>query len=389
MPAAIRRNPNRAAIAMWDFSWLLRHYETGEFEHWDAVLDQLVARGYNAIRIEIFPALVAANGQGEIIPEHRFEKTDWSPTLWGNHYTTTVNPREALKAFIPRCLDRGLLISYSSWFLGDAADKVDGPAEFVRVWDETLRFLQENDLLHNVYYVDLLNEYPLFHGFSWLTHRLDAALHEKHRALGVHEWKPDANYSDPASRALYVSFARDAIAALQLKWPDLDFLFSLTYHAQTDWQVMTAVPMAALDVHHWFIHHDLLGKDSGYWDYLHPLAKNDLHFAAAQRGLLANWSQHQPALTAWMDEKLSLLAAHGRRLHCPVGNTEGWGVINWLDHPALTWEVTKKTAELGVALGCKHSFRFNCTSNFTHPHFARLWNDVAWHQKLTAQIRYE
>lgn len=40
------------AIAMWDFSWLLRHHRLGEFEDWDKVLDGLVARGYNAIRID-------------------------------------------------------------------------------------------------------------------------------------------------------------------------------------------------------------------------------------------------------------------------------------------------------------------------------------------------
>jgi hypothetical protein len=37
---------HRAAIAMWDFSWLLRHYSTGEFENWDIILDGLVKRGY-------------------------------------------------------------------------------------------------------------------------------------------------------------------------------------------------------------------------------------------------------------------------------------------------------------------------------------------------------
>ena len=44
------------AIAMWDFSWLLRHHPAGEFWDWSKVLDELVERGYNAVRIDVFPA---------------------------------------------------------------------------------------------------------------------------------------------------------------------------------------------------------------------------------------------------------------------------------------------------------------------------------------------
>ena len=57
----LKRN---TAIAMWDFSWLHRHHPAGSFEDWDRVLDGLVDRGYNAIRMDAFPALVAADSEG-------------------------------------------------------------------------------------------------------------------------------------------------------------------------------------------------------------------------------------------------------------------------------------------------------------------------------------
>lgn len=64
------------AIAMWDFSWVLRHdpgHEIGsEFSNWDLVLDELWARGYNAIRFDIFPHLVARQSDGKIL-----ESVDW------------------------------------------------------------------------------------------------------------------------------------------------------------------------------------------------------------------------------------------------------------------------------------------------------------------------
>ena len=169
MASSVSRLTRPAAIAMWDFSWLLRHYATGEFENWDTVLDGLVKRGYNAIRFDVFPALVAPDPEGRVIEEHQFPKSDWKPTMWGGQYSTTIQPRRALKEFIPRCLDRGLLLGLSTWFFGNGVERIEGADGFVRAWDQTLTFLKDNDLLHNIYYVDLLNEYPLFHGFSWLT----------------------------------------------------------------------------------------------------------------------------------------------------------------------------------------------------------------------------
>ena len=41
------------AIAMWDFSWL----ERIEYDDWDKSLDELQERGYNALRIECYPAI--------------------------------------------------------------------------------------------------------------------------------------------------------------------------------------------------------------------------------------------------------------------------------------------------------------------------------------------
>ena len=42
------------AITMWDSSWLRRRYAGGGFESFDTALDELVERGYNAVRIVHF-----------------------------------------------------------------------------------------------------------------------------------------------------------------------------------------------------------------------------------------------------------------------------------------------------------------------------------------------
>ena len=385
-----------AAIAMWDFSWLLRHepgHEVGsEFADWDKVLDGLVERGYNAIRLDAFPALVATGPDGQLTESFHFPRNSKRPAMWGNQHPTTIHPRRALKEFIPRCLDRGILLGLSTWFHGPGVETVKGLDGFVRVWDETLRFLKDNDLLHNIYYVDLLNEYPLFSGFKWLRDQMDGdikAREEKAKTEGVYEWKEKAgNYNNAASRRFYTGFANDVIGRLQKNWPDLDFLFSLTYNGSADWRVMAPTTIAALDVHYWFVMNPLLGdKASGYWQNIHKLAETDEAFPRVQEALLKNWTTHKPQLIEWMDQQMAEVAALGRQHDKPVGNTEGWGIINWLDHPSLSWDIIKDAAEICAGLGRKHGYRFNCTSNFTHPQFPRLWADVAWHKRMTEKIR--
>ena len=142
-----------------------------------------------------------------------------------------------------------------------------------------------------------------------------------------------------------------------------------------------------MDVHNWFVMNPLLGDKTGYWENIHGLADNDILFPRVQEALLKNWSAHKPALIAWMDQHMAEVAAVGRQHNKPVGNTEGWGSINWLDHPAFTWDIIKEAGEICVGLGRKHGYRFLCTSNFTHPQFPRLWADVAWHRRLTTMIR--
>ena len=52
-------SPKRLAIAMWDFSWLFMHYKGGAFENYDKVTDELLERGFNTVRIDAFPLIIA------------------------------------------------------------------------------------------------------------------------------------------------------------------------------------------------------------------------------------------------------------------------------------------------------------------------------------------
>src|ERR1019366_1547854 len=57
---AARQPKHPRAISMWEFSWIERRWDGAGYEDWDRALDELVERGYNAVRIDPFPHLLAS-----------------------------------------------------------------------------------------------------------------------------------------------------------------------------------------------------------------------------------------------------------------------------------------------------------------------------------------
>ena len=66
-------------ITMWDFSWLERRWPGAGYEDWDQALDELKLRGYEAVRIDAYPHLLALD------PKRRWEiRPEWSTQDWGS-----------------------------------------------------------------------------------------------------------------------------------------------------------------------------------------------------------------------------------------------------------------------------------------------------------------
>lgn len=394
----IRKITQPLAIAMWDFSWLLRHHPAGEFEDWDRVLDGLAERGYNAIRMDAFPHLVAATPDGKVTEEYYYPKGDWVPAMWGNTYTMYARPREGLLEFLPKCRARNIRVGLATWFMA-YADQIQGLDGFVRVWDETLAFLQQHDLLDNTLYVDVLNEYPFFHGFNWLKQKINEVKDSKVEEVlpagedksGANQWQAVTAKYNEVQRSYYKHFITAALQKLSAKWPGLDFFASQTYNFEAPWQDMDYSQFAAMDIHYWFMMHEKLNGGTGYWENIHSIGScpNDLGFAQVQKKVQENWNGNKTELVEWMEGNMRTVAEIGKKWNIPYGNTEGWGPINWMDHPALSWDLVKEAGEICARLGAKYGYMFNCSSNFTHPQFGRLWNDVKWHQKVTSIIRGE
>lgn len=360
-------------IAMWDFTWLEQHHRGGSFADYDRVIDELVERGYEAVRIDVFPHLIAADQQGNRQEVFHFDHDRLGFALWGRSFSLEHNVHATLVEFIHKLQDRGIKIGLSSWVravregrhasIGDVND-------FVRIWDETLTFLKVNGCLETVIYVDLLNEYPLWHEY-------------------IHFKEKYASFADssPEQEEFCQTFAKAALTALRLKWPELRFFFSQTENhfsyrdLHKDYSLFDG-----LDVHMWMTHNPELVNYVKYLDESHTMS-TDIHFRECNQTVHDRYFQNEEICNRWMEEHIAQVANLGRKFHIPVGNTEGWGVINWGEHPYLEWDMIKHAGLVSAQLAADYGYSFICSCNFCHPHFTGIWDDLAWHHKITDIIR--
>jgi len=388
------------AIAMWDYSWLLRHHKYGSFEDWNKVLNELVERGYNAIRIDCMPQFVAAGNDGKLQEEFFHKREVWKPAYWGNQFSMYSRPREALLEFMKKCEQKAVRVGLATWFMGHGTERnlefkgIDG---FVRAWDETLEFLKQNDLLKNVIYVDLLNEYPLWHGFEWFKKEMNLRGNEKL----FRENNPDANVPDEVfqkrkgkgytilQQEFYQGFIDTVISTLKKKWPQLTFFTSQTGGGGEGalWKQIDFKNFGAIDAHFWFTQNSEFTSKTAVAGLNMFRTQKDSGFKEGYENALKYWRKNEQKLAGWMEEKIKYVGDLGKKYSIPIGNTEGWGAVFWQDHPLLGWEFIKEAADVAVDISLKHGYKFICTSNFTHPQFEGIWRDLAWHRQITERIK--
>ena len=375
------------AIAMWDFSWILRHHRYGEFENWDRVLGELVERGYNAIRFDVMPQFVVSTKEGEVMDEFRSVREDWKPAMWGNDYTMSFRPREALLEFLPLCKKHGVKVGLATWFLPHGTGRTDIFTEkggLQRAWFETLSFLKAHDLLENVIYVDLLNEYPVNHGYDWLKNELIQRADAQKFKLNNPDAHIPESFSSGKKRSdlrswFYNDYMNKLIVELKTEFSELDLFASLDQGLDK----IDLSTYAALDFHIWFAHNKIMKKlwEIGERDQSVKLYEQNAH-------LYAHWKENKTTLVKWVEDRIDNVSKMAADHNIVCGNTEGWGPVLWYDHPELDWRFTKESADICVDFALKHdNYKFICTSNFTHPHFKGMWNDVKWHQQITSRIK--
>lgn len=392
------------AITMWDSSWIRRRYVGGGFESFDKALDELVERGYNAVRIDAFPHMIANAPDGtnseRFLDPPGVAHQKYGFAQWGSPWTVYIHPRRDIVEFLKKCEARGVSVILSTWLkptIEPRNEWMEGAADLVRVWDETLCFLKENDCLKSVVAVDIHNEFPNGACNQWLFQQLSSMTRDTAEKTALQR-----------RIEFYRAYFNTVLTELRARWPEIPFSASQDNTFFEDDRDMDYSAFDWLDVHIWaqratcdFI------KDTGYVEALgnfgdpnhlytytgggyvsvNKRVPCDIRFEKMNDDLHEQWAKNRALCEEWMEECVAFVAETGKKYGIPYGCTEGWGTILWAEHPLLSWDLIKDAGMIAAKLGKKYGYAFNCQSNFCEPQFITLWRDVDYHKELTDIIK--
>lgn len=349
---------------MWDFSWLERRWPGAGYEDWGLALDELAERGYNAVRIDAYPHLLDAGAEKiwdiEVL---------WTTQDWGSPAPARVQVWPALPNFLRACRARGIRVALSSWFRQDAANtrmNIRSAADMARIWIRTLELLQREDLVHDLLYVDLCNEWP---GNLWAPFFVNDP--------------PEDEWAWQSERSM--AFMRESIALLRAEFPTVPF----TYSFNCENPRASRCDLGFLDLfepHIWMVnaHGYTFNPAIGYgFELTDPKGYYGIQKNAERvyRERADYWNE---GLVGLINGYAEVGRQHGR----PLVTTECWGIIDYKDWPLLDWGWVKEVCELGtLTAAATGAWAALATSNFCGPQFRGMWRDTAWHQRLTTAIK--
>jgi hypothetical protein len=353
------------AITMWDFSWLERRWPGAGYEDWDQALDELKVRGYDAVRLDAYPHLVAADAgrEWELLP-------CWNQQDWGSPALNRVVVQPHLNQFIEKCAEHGMLVGLSTWFRQDRDDlrrRIKSPEELGGVWQATLDSIAAAGLLDHILYVDLCNEFPLS-VWAPFFNPYDAFEH------------PDKQ--TPRHSPDGVRWMRDSIAVCRAAYPQLDYCFSFTTEYDT-WREQDVSFHDLLEPHIWMIMEGGFYQQVGY-SFERFDSKGYENVALHAEQLYRDKPDHWKAC---LQTVIDTIAEWGAVSGKPLITTECWSLVDYKDWPLLKWDWLQDLCDYGVRAASKTGrWAALGTSNFCGPQFVGMWRDVRWHQRLTEVI---
>jgi len=345
---------------MWDFSWLERRWPGAGYADIDLALDGLVERGYDAVRIDAYPHLVAAD------PRREWELPPvWNQQDWGSPALNRVCIQPHLDNFLAACARRGIAVGLSTWYREDRTQRrrhILTPEQQADQWIATLRSI--DPALHPVIlYVDLCNEWPFD---VW------APFFQPLRDHTPSDW------SSPASLA----WLERAVNRFREAFPSMPVTVSTA--SLPERYLGTRLPAVdLLEPHLWLANNSDFYARVGY-NYERFTSVGYENVVARAEPLYRSDPEHWQAI---LRERIDLLARCGRAQNLPLVTTECWAIVDYKDGPLLDWgwvqELTAHGVEHAVSTGAWAAI---ATSNFCGPQFHGMWDDIAWHRRLTDLI---
>lgn len=319
-------------------------------------------RGYNTVRIDPFPHLLATDPHKEWLlwPE-------WSVQDWGSPDVNRIVLLPALFEFLGKCRERRVLAGLSTWYRKDDADtrmKITGPEVMAANWIRTLELIEQAGFLDSILYVDLCNEWP---GEDWAPFM---------KPLTYGQW------DQPASLA----WMQKAIALVRERYSQMPLFFSVATGHMRSFEEHDLSYFDLMDPHIWMAqtrngeYYNEVGYHYGRFDtkgYTNMSLKAEQVYRARPQ----YWQEG-------LSDAIQQFAETSRKIRMPLITTECWGVVDYKDWPLLKWDWVKDLCVLGVQQAAASGRWLGmASSNFCGPQFVGMWRDKQWHQRVTGMIQ--
>lgn len=349
---------------MWDFSWI----ERPEYARLDVVLDELLERGYDAVRIDPFPHAWLDDGVDELVAS-----PIWTQFLWGSATPILLTGiRDRLIEFMRLASERGIAVLLSSWHRTDLdhrRDRLSDPLAAAGAWRRIIRTIERAGYGGSIWGVDICNEWahPQWAAPAYLHTGLPLEVPTTRSHPGLMQWY----------RTVVTEIRRHHSVPLIGSFSDeLDPLVGLP-DAQLDYYDVH-LWVSSLDDNRFYseIDYDLVGcpNDPRAWRALEGRAER--HYRRSPRAWLAS-------LESAIDHAAARAAEDGVQLL----TTEGWAIVGWKDGPGLDWGWIREIADAAVDAALRHpQWVALCSSNFCGPQYPGMWSDVEWHRRITDRI---
>lgn len=354
------------AITMWDFSWLERRWPGAGYEDWDRILDELLERGYNAVRIDAYPHLLAQGAR-----KTWTLKPCWSVEEWGSPALNSVQVQPALNQFIAKCRDRKIWVALSTWYREDVDNTrmtIESPQVMGAQWIKTLRSIKQAGLLDSILYVDLCNEWP---GDLWAPF-----FKNDPPKLTWGGW-----YTDPSMQWMQAS-----IEVVRGTFPELPLCYSFEVRDLSKYKGRSLGFVDLFEPHIWMVQ-----QNGGEFYEAVGYAYERFNHGGYEKLVRDGERLYREKQKHWdrlLVEQIHAVAQLSKQYKQPLVTTECWGLVNYKDWPLLDWDWIKELCALGTETAAATGrWLAIATSNFCGPQFVGMWRDVAWHQKLTQTIR--
>ncbi len=344
------------AITMWDYSWLERRWDGAGYEDWDKALDELVARGYDAVRIDAYPLFIWLDAQKTwgVMPRE-------NQSNWGSPIYNEIQVQPNLNIFMQKCADRGIMVGLSSWFRQDvdnSYEKISTPEDLAMSWKATLDSIPK-ELHKSILYVDLINELPIKVYTPFLPDDIDRS-----RA------------NEPMQM-----WMRESIAKLREYYPEFDYTFSSAILTNIENEDVSY--MDFIEPHIWMSSEEFYDSIGFTYEKFNPGS-----YEVTQKYAYKAYADKPEYWQKNLKDKIDRMVKYSISTGKPVITTECWAVTIYKDYPLFEWGWIKELCALGTKLAAQ-SGRWTAisTSNFCGPQFKGMWRDVEWHKKMTSIIK--